>query len=154
MKARLMRPTKLRTVIGGLVIGAMTWMAWPARGQAVGDDLDEFLAYGIATLSPGETARLHVVSVGNTDIEPAELLILDRLGNELVRRSVLLRPGQAISINLRFDEQTGIAVVENRLEFYAAVRFGRLRRGYVIPSLEIIDDATAKTTRMIVDPIG
>jgi hypothetical protein len=146
--------TRLLTVIGGIVLGAMTWMAWPARGQAVRQDLDEFLAYGIASISPGETARLHAVSVGNPDIEPAELVIYDRLGNVLVHSSVLLRPGRAVVINLRFDDQTGIAVVGNRLEFYAAGRFGRLRDGYVIPSLEIIDDATSKTSRMVFDPIG
>ena len=149
-----MRQTKLLTVIGGFVLAAITWIAWPVSGQIAREDLEEFLAYGISSISQGETARLHAVSFGNPDIQPAELVIYDRLGNILARSSVRLRPGRPAAINLRFDEQTGIAVVGNRLEFIAVVRFAKLREGYVIPSLEIIDDATGKTSRMVVDPIG
>jgi hypothetical protein len=133
---------------------AAMWIVWPANRDAAADEyLDEFLAYGVANISPGQTARLHVVTVGIRDAHPAELVIYDRLGNTLALSREDLLPGRAVALDLRFD-QGGIAVVGNRLEFYAAVRFAKRRGGYVIPTLEVIEDATGRTVRAIVDPIG
>jgi hypothetical protein len=138
-----------------MVVGVVTWMAWPSSREAAADEyLDEFLAYGVANISPGQTARLHVVTVGIPDPHPAELVIYDRQGNTLARRRELLQPGRAVALDLSFPVPPSIAVVGNRLEFYAEVRFGRLRRGYVIPSLEVMDDATGRTILMVIDPIG
>ena len=74
------------------------------------------------------------------------------MGNTLARSRELLVPGRAVALDLEFD-QHGIAVIGNRQEFYAEVRFAKQKRGYVIPSLEVMD-ATGKTILMIVDPIG
>ena len=63
-----------------------------------------------------------------------------------------LIPGKAVFLDLSFDQQPGVAGA--RLEFYAAVRFDRLRGGYVIPTLEVLEDATGKSLFMIADPMG
>ena len=152
MKAKITQ-TKLVAMIIAVIVVAVSWVAWPAIRAAAADDyLDEFLAYGVANIAPGQTARFHVVSIGNPDVQPAELVIYDRMGNILARSRELLLPGRAVALDLKFDQQ-GIAVPGNRLEFYAEVRFGKQKRGYVIPSLEVMD-ATGKTILMIVDPLG
>ena len=139
------------TVLVGLT--AM-WTAWPVSRDAAAEEyLDAYLAYGMASISPGETARLYVVTVGIPEAHPAELVIHDRLGNVLMRSRGQLLPGRAVALDLTFDAH-GIAVVGNRLEFQAEVRFAKPGKGYVIPSLEVIEDATGRTIRAIVDPIG
>lgn len=145
----------LATIIA-TVATVIIWMVLPASRGSAGDEyLDEFLAYGVANISQGQTARLHVVSIGNPDTQPAELVIYDRLGNVLARSFERLQPGRAAALDLKFaDHSMGIAVIGNRLEFSALVRFNKLKRGYVIPSLEVMDDATGKTSLMIIDPIG
>lgn len=150
------RSKKLLVMVTAIVIVVATWVAaFSSREVAAGEFLDEFLAYGVANISPGQTARLHVVTVGNPDIQPAELVIYDSQGKVLERSLERLIPGRAIVLDLRFaDHNTGITVGSNRLEFYAEVRFTKLRRGYVIPSLEVIDDLTGNTVRMVVDPLG
>ena len=153
MKAKITQ-TKLMAMIIAVIVVAVTWVAWPAIREAAADDyLDKFLAYGVANIAPGQTARLHVVTVGIPDVQPAELVIYDRLGNILTRSRELLLPGRAVALDLKFDEQQGIAVIGNRLQFYAEVRFGKQRQGDVIPSLEVMD-ATGKTILMIFDPVG
>ena len=93
MKAKILQ-TKLLAMIITVIVVAVSWLAWPGSREAAADDyLDEFLAYGIANIGPGQTARLHVVSIGNPDIQPAELVIYDRLGNILARSRELLLPG-------------------------------------------------------------
>ena len=116
-------------------------------------NLDAYLAYGVASISPGETVRLYAVTVGIPEAHPAELVIRDRLGHVLVQSSGRLLPGRAVALDLSFDAHS-IAVVGNRLEFQAEVRFAKPGKGYVIPSLEVIEDATGRTIRAIVDPIG
>jgi hypothetical protein len=149
------RSTKLLVIVTAIAIVMSMWMAsaW-SREVAAEEYLDEFLAYGVANISPGQTARLHVVTVGIPDAHSAELVIYDRQGNILAHSLQRLRPGKAVALDLRFADHTGIAVGGNRIEFYAEVRFSKLRSGYVIPSLEVIDDTTGITVRMIVDPLG
>ena len=153
MKA-MNRTSKVLVMVTGIVIVLAMWMASASSREADEDYLDEFLAYGVANISPGQTARLHVVTIGNPDIQPAELVIYDRQGSVLARSLERLRPGRAVALDLRFADHTGIAVGGNRLEFYAEVRFSKLRNGYVVPSLEVIEDTTGNTVRMIVDPLG
>ena len=142
-------------IVVAMLVAAM-WMAWPAGREAAAREYG-FLAYGVAAISPGETARLHVVTVGIPDLQPAELVIYDREGNILAHSTEYLRPGSAAALDLSFPEPPAVAVPGNRLEFYAEVRFARQRgpdRGYVIPSLEVLDNDTGKTIRLVVDPIG
>ena len=149
------RSTKLFVIVIGIAIVMSMWMASASSREAASEEyLDEFLAYGVANISPGQTARLHLVSVGIPDIQTAELVIYDRGGNILAHSLERLRPGKAVSLDLRFADHTGIAVGGNRLEFYAEVSFSKLRGGYVVPSLEVIEDTTGNTVRMIIDPIG
>ena len=75
MKAKITR-TKLLAMIIAVIVVAVGWVAWPAIREAAADDyLDEFLAYGVANIAPGQTARLHVVTVGIPDVQPVELVI-------------------------------------------------------------------------------
>jgi hypothetical protein len=146
-----------RIEIGIAVVTLAVLMLWPSSRKASADEgLDDFLAYGVANISLGQTARLHVVSVGNPDIQPAELVIYDRQGNVLSRSLERLSPGRAVFLDLRFADHTGIAV-GSRLEFYAAVRFAKPSgqdKGYLIPSLEIMEDATGHTIRTVIDPLA
>ena len=149
------RSKKVLVLIAAMVVGLAAWVAAVSSREVAAEEfLDEFLAYGVANISPGQTARLHVVTIGNPDIQPAELVIYDKQGNILERSLERLIPGRAVVLDLRFADHTGTSVGSNRLEFYAEVRFTKLRRGYVIPSVEVIDDVTGGTVRMIVDPIG
>ena len=154
MKTNNDKQTKLMAMLMAIVVGVITFMPWPTSREASAQQY-QFLAYGVASISPGQTARLHVVTIGIPDVQPAELVIYDRLGNTLARSSERLVPGRTVALDLRFDEQNGVAaVVGSRLEFYAEVRFARQHTGYVIPSLEVIDDATGKTMLMVADPLG
>ena len=155
MTTRVKKSSTNAMLVTAIVVAAV-WMAWPATREAAAQEYD-FLAYGVATISPGETARLHVVTLGIRDVQPAELIIYNREGNILAHSTEYLRPGSAVALDLSFPEPPGTTVPGNRLEFYAEIRFARQRgpdRGYVIPSLEVLDSDTGKTIRMIVDPIG
>lgn len=108
-------------------------------------------------LRPSSVTCLGDVAPGSDSqtFEPAELVIYDRQGNILARSLKRLPPGRAVALDLKFADHAGIAaVVGNRLEFYAEVRFTKLRGGYVIPSLEVIEDSTGHTVRMVVDFLG
>jgi hypothetical protein len=120
------RSRNASVTIIAMILSAAVWIAWPASREASAKEY-EFLAYGIASISPGETARLHVVTVGIPDVQPAELVISDREGNVLAHSTEYLRPGSAVALDLSFPEPPGIAVPGNRLEFYAEVRFARQR---------------------------
>ena len=137
----------------------VSMMFWPlSRNTSADEGFADFLAFGVDNISLGQTARLHVVSIGNPDTVAAELVIYDRQGNILARSVERLSPGRAVSLDLRFADHGGIpGAVGPRLEFYAAVHFAKLsgqNKGYVIPSVEIIEDATGHTIRAIIDPIG
>lgn len=151
-----MKKSSTKAMIVAAVLVAAVWMVWPASREASAQEYD-FLAYGVTTISPGETARLHVVTVGVPDVQPAELVIYSREGHILAHSTEYLRPGRAAALDLSFPEPPGTTVPGNRLEFYAEIRFARQRgpdRGYVIPSLEVLDSDTGRTIRMIVDPLG
>jgi hypothetical protein len=139
-----------------IVIGmlAALWSISTTRPVAAGEEnREEILAFGIANITRGQTARLHVVTVGNPNDFPAELVIYDSQGNVLARSMERLIPGKAVFLDLSFDQQPGVA--GNRLEFYALVRFDRRRvQGYVIPTLEVLEDATGKSLFMVADPLG
>ena len=158
MKLKIRSNEQIVIALGVLSV-AILMMFWPLSHNTSADEgFDDFLAFGIDNISLGQTARLHVVSVGNRDIVPAELVIYDGQGNVLARSVERLSPGRAVSLDLRFADHGGIpGAVGPRLEFYAAVHFAKLNgrdNGYVIPSVEIIEDATGHTVRAIIDPIG
>jgi hypothetical protein len=147
---------RAKLIATAMVIGAIaaTWAVSSSPLVAAAEEnRDEFLAYGIANITRGQTARLHVVSIGNPNDVPAELVIYDSQGDVLAHSTEGLIPGKAVFLDLSFDQQP--AVAGNRLEFYAVVRFDLGRgRGYVIPTLEVLEDATGKSILMIADPMG
>jgi hypothetical protein len=154
----IMKNERVRTklIAIAIVIGALA-ASWAVSGSrrvaATDENREEFLAYGIANITRGQTARLHVVSVGNPNDVPAELVIYSSQGEVLARSSERLIPGKAVFLDLSFDQQP--AVAGNRLEFYAVVRFDLGRgRGYVIPTLKVLEDVTGKSILMVADPLG
>ena len=66
------RSAKLFAMVMAIGMVGAICMVWPANRTAAGDEYrEEFLAYGVANISRGQTARLHVVTVGIPDIQSA-----------------------------------------------------------------------------------
>jgi hypothetical protein len=131
---------------------------WRAQAQsetpaadASAEGRGEFLAFGVLGITPGQTARLHAVALGVPETQEVELLIYDSRGHVLARSPERLHPGRPATLALPFIERDG-----NRLELYAVIRLvnGAPRRGYVISTLEVVDDATGKTMFASVNPEG
>jgi hypothetical protein len=122
-----------------------------SRRAAGAEDKLDFLAFGVVGITPGQTVRLHAVSVGVPDVQNVELMFFDSQGNLLGHSFERLLPGRAASLDF-----TPIDVRFNRMEIYSVMRFvnGSPRRGYVIPTAEVIDDSTGKTIFMSGDPTG
>ena len=150
------RSTKLFTMVITLAAISVIWMTWLANRSAARDETgEEFLAYGVTSISSGQTARLHMVSVGISDLQIVDLQMFDTAGNLLTHSTDRIVPGSAVSLDLPFSEQSGVTT--DRLEFYAVVQFLSPRgrdKGYLIPSLEVIDDITGKTIHIFVDPVA
>jgi hypothetical protein len=123
----------------------------PAADDASAAGRGEFLAFGVLGITPGQTARLHAVVLGVPETQEVELLIYDSRGHVLARSPERLHPGRPATLALPFIERDG-----NRLELYAVIRLvnGAPRRGYVISTLEVVDDDTGKTMFASVNPEG
>ena len=115
------------------------------------EDKEELLASGVFGITGEQTARLHAVPVGVAIPKHVDLMFFDRNGNLLAQSTERLLPGQAASLDFN-----PVGVENSRKEIYAVMRFvnGRPRRGYVIPTVEVIDDFSRKTIFMIADPEG
>jgi hypothetical protein len=141
----------LVALAGLTAFGVLRWTR-PAEAQSERPtaEREDFLAFGVVGITPGQTVRLHAVSVGVPDIQDVELLIYDSEGHLLVRSPERLRPGRPATLALPFARDS------IRLEVYAVIRLmnGAPRRGYVIPTLEVVDDATGKTIFALVNPEG
>src|SRR4030095_4865791 len=123
MKNDRMRAKGITTAISIGMLSAV-WVVFTTRPVAAGEEnREELLAYGVANITRGQTARLHVVTVGNPNDFPAELVIYDSQVKVRTRPVQPLVPGKAVFLDLSFDQQPGVA--GTRLEFYAAVRFDR-----------------------------
>ena len=140
-KSKLIVALALVTLVAGVV----------NHGRVRAEDKEEFLAFGVFGITGGQTARLHAVPVGVASAQLVELMFFDRNGNLLAQSTERLLPGQAASLDF-----APVGVEISRKEIYAVMRFvnGRPRRGYVIPTVEVIDDFTRKTIFMIADPEG
>jgi hypothetical protein len=149
MKAnsRHLKATTLVALIAALAVFGLL------HKRARAEDKEEFLAFGVTGITRGQTARLHAVPVGVQDPHLVELIIYDSQGNVLAQSSQRLVPGRAATLSLDF---ASVGVETNRLEIYTVMRFvnGAPRRGYIIPTMEVIDDDTGKTLFMSVDPTG
>ena len=143
--SRHLKTTTLVALIAALAVFGLL------HKGARAEDREEFLAFGVQGITRGQTVRLHAVPLGVATVQSVELMIYDSQGNLLAHSSERLLPGQAASLELPFPERDS-----NRLEIYGVMRFvnGRPRTGYVIPTMETIDDSTGKTIFMGVDPTG
>jgi hypothetical protein len=132
------------------VIAAACILHFAPRTQAAESP---FWVFGVSGIAPGETARLNVVTVGVRETVAAQLIFFDTNGGILMQTSVALVPGRAVSLDLPFLERSAVG---NRLAFYPMVRLGAKPggEGYVIPTVEVIDNATGRTSHVIEDPMG
>jgi hypothetical protein len=132
---------------------AAGWAVWSAR-QAKAQDARAtgYLAYGTVGIASGQTARLNAVTAGVGHDVPVELTFLDDKGNVVGRTVVRLQPGRATSLDYHFIP----GISGNRIPVRGLVRWASQLgpEGYVIPSLEIIDDATGRTVFVHPDPEG
>src|SRR5262245_45889033 len=131
-----------------IVFAAVCFITHRAAGA---EDKTDFIAYGVVSVSTGQTARFHAVSVGVTEIQHIELMFYDHQGNMLAQSSERVLPGRSTALDFTPGRE-----LFHRTDVYAVMRFvtGSPKRGYVIPSLEVIDDSTGKAIFMIADPEG
>lgn len=151
------RRLRFLTAIAVVAIALATGSGWALgnRHAAAYDGRgDRFYAFGVVGLARGQTARLHVITVGIPDTIPVELTIHDRSGHVLADSGTRLLAGQVVTLDLPFVEPPGAAL--SRLEIYAVVRLPAVRlrgQGYVIPTLEVVE-ADGRTGVLLVNPEG
>jgi hypothetical protein len=122
---------------------ALTGSIWFVNRVQAQSDRTAFLAYGMLGITNGQTMRLNAVLV-NVDHEvPVELLFLDSQGNVIARSVDKLAPGHATLLDFRLPP----GPIATRAQVRAILRWSTNlgSGGYVIPSLELIDDATGRT---------
>lgn len=140
-------------VVGTMIGGALLTSFWlTSRVTAQEQNGTELLAYGVVGLGQGQTARVNVVTVGLASDIVVEMSFLDRQGNIIARSVERAVPGHAVSLDLRFPDRVDAI----RIPFRAVVRYTTPspKRGYVIPSLELIDDAAGRTVLALPNPEG
>jgi len=142
---------KILTVAVGFAFVAVACLVHFVR--PVHAEQTPFFVFGVTGIIPSETARLHVVSVGLRDAIPAQLVFLDGQGSILMQSAVELVPGRSVSLDLPFIERSASG---NRLSFYTRINLLSKpdKDGYVVSTLEVIDNNTGRTIRVIVDPEG
>src|ERR1051325_8616132 len=149
-----LRNTKTRTISLIALIAIVIVGVWVvSRRAARAEDRTDFLAFGVAGITSGQTARFHAVSVGVGEGEHVELMFFDRQGNLLAQSTERLMPGRSASLDFT---PPNADVALGRVEVYAVMRFvnGSPKRGYVIPTVEVMDNATGKTIFLFGDPTG
>jgi hypothetical protein len=142
------RRSALVTVLAVAAAGG-TWLAVHAKAQ--NEATVDYLAYGVMGITAGQTVRLNAVSVGVQNEVPVELLFFDSQGAVIGRFTERVAPGRTIFLDARFSPGEGI-----RQRVRGVVRWGSqaAKGGYVIPSLEVIDDATGRSTVVDIDGAG
>lgn len=146
--------SKVRCVsLAAIVAAILAVLLFPAgKAPAQTETKVDYLAFGMIGLCTGQTARLNVVSVGMAREFPVELVFLDAAGNVLARSVERAIPGRAVWVDLPFVPGGH----GHRLPLRALVRWPHQvnREGYVIPSIEIIDDVSGRTTIVVGNPEG
>jgi hypothetical protein len=134
-----------------LAIGASFISSRSTQANAA-DERSSVLVFRMLGIGRGQTARLNVLSFGQRNAIPVALQFLDMDGRVLGQSSAMLAPGHAVLLDLPFAERGD----SNRLQFYAVVSFGQKPgpEGYLIPTLELVDNATGKTEVLGPDPAG
>lgn len=147
--------TSARTKAAAVLLALAAVSTFGAVHPAAGEDYPHprFFAFGTLGVARGQTARVSVTSVGPRIDVAVEITFVDGQGRTLARRVENVRPGHAVFLDLPFTEPADAG--GNRLAFHAVVRLARRPdRGYVIPTLEVIDDVTGATTVLGADPEG
>ncbi len=135
-----------------VVLAAMGFVGWQDV-TAFNPQPDPPGFSGMVGITHGQMARLNAVNVSRQPIE-VKLFFLDRTGARLQEARALLRPGEATFLDL---SRTLVGDAENRVAIRAVVQgIGNpdLKRPSVIPTLEIVDEATGATLVLYEDFIG
>ena len=143
------QPSRKSLLAVALLVASGGAMWFANRAKAQDTRTTGYLATGIVGITSDQTARINVVTIGVGHDVPVELTFLDDRGN-LVGRSVeRLAPGRATSLDFHFvPNPRGL-----RYPLRALVRWGTNlgSEGYVIPTLEVVDDVTGRTQVLYVD---
>jgi hypothetical protein len=111
---------------------------------------------GMVGLVRGQTARLNTVNLGGPDTRPCEveLMFFDDQGNPLAARGIIIIGGKSDFLDLNADALGGPDTRPgDRFQIRAQVVIppGPCR-GTTIPTLEIFDNDTGKTTVFVGNP--
>ena len=103
-----------------------------------------YRAWGMMGVATGQTLRFNAASVSVDHEVPVDLIVLDGEANVVGRKIDRLQPGHATFVDVPFPA----GARTNRVQLRGLVRWGSDlgREGYLISSIEVIDDATGKTT--------
>ena len=150
-----MRAFKLTPRIMSLAAAAAiacTCTTWSTNHAQAQTKRTGFLAFGMSGIASGHTLRVSAVSVNVAHDVPIELLFLNSEGNVVARSADKLLPGHATFLDVHFPGSPA----GNRVQLRALVRWTTDlgADGYVIPTVETIDDATGRTTVLAGDPEG
>lgn len=151
MKTLNMKTRRISLVVLATIVTLTVCVV--SRRAASAEEKNEFYAFGVAGITSGQTARFHAVSVGVGEVQYVELMFFDGQGNLLARSAERLMPGRSVSLDFT---PPNADVAASRVEVYAVMRFinGSPKRGYVIPTVEVVDNASGKTIFMYTDPTG
>jgi hypothetical protein len=105
--------------------------------------------FGMVGIVRDQTAGLSVVNIGGLSPPepdaPVELLFLDGAGTTLARAVVTAAGGTAAFLDLRGDS-LAISDPDERMQIRAVVRAVGDQRPSLVPTLELFDTATGRTT--------
>ncbi|HLJ50696.1 MAG TPA: hypothetical protein VKU01_32005 [Bryobacteraceae bacterium] len=130
----------MRSIVVSLIFGAVAVSQTPAT---------KLQTAGMVGLAPGQTARLNVLNpglpapAGTAVICSGTLSIQDDKQNELKNTSVSVLPGQSSAVDLNADTDLKIST---RIQIRGVVSSFRT---CLVPTLEIFDNATGKTTVIV-----
>jgi hypothetical protein len=132
--------------LAGLVAGAAAWTTTGTTSARQEDSVERTVNLGSIGIARGQTVRLIGLAVGPCNI-PVEFVFLDAEGNVLAAGVDEIMPERFHSFDLNFDT---LAVKEARLQLRAVVKYSihleHINVEKIIPTLEVIDNKTGKTT--------
>ena len=134
-----------------LAVAAAALTAPPARAEKGGQQGASGLTTGIVGIAAGQTARLAVWNKGQEPIL-VELRFVDEQGKVLIQCNDIVEAGKSMTEDwpccggVEPDQSGG----PHRVELQAQFRTNASREiGLLVPTLQVIDDATGKTSWMI-----
>lgn len=137
-------------IVAAIAITGIVWFAGRALAQTKG--ATGFLASGIVTIVSGQSLRLNAASVNVGHDVPVELLLLDSQGTVVGRAVQTLPPGHSTSLEFHLPPGPIASRMQVRMLVRWATQLGT--DGYIIPTLESVDDVTGRTTVLGGNPEG